>query len=134
MTKLCIWIKLFTFKNTKVQVNWLKSWYRPSDNKNLGKNELKKFRFSSVSARKLKCPSLAQLGTFLARLGSSQKISARAHHYYIHNWYHDVFADRCKKFSNEPCHNSSYSSSLKFHFNAWKKKMGLFSIWKVNNF
>ena len=61
LTKLCIWIKLFTFKNTKVQINdhnidWnhdtglliIKTW---------GKNEVKNFWFSSVSARKLKCPS-----------------------------------------------------------------------------
>ena len=34
---------------------------------------------SSVSARKLKCPSSARLGTFIARLGSSWKIPARAH-------------------------------------------------------
>jgi len=39
------------------------------------------FRFSSVSARKLKCPSSARLGTLIARLGSSRKIPARAHHY-----------------------------------------------------
>ena len=31
---------------------------------------------SSVLARKLKCPSLARLGTFLARARSSQKIPA----------------------------------------------------------
>ena len=36
---------------------------------------------SSVSARKLKCPSSARLGIFVARLGSSWKILARAHHY-----------------------------------------------------
>ena len=38
---------------------------------------------SSVSARKLKCPSLAWLGTFIAWLGSSRKIPAWAHHYSI---------------------------------------------------
>ena len=36
---------------------------------------------SSVSARKLKCPSSAWLGTFIARLSSSRKIPARTHHY-----------------------------------------------------
>ena len=35
---------------------------------------------SSVLAQKLKCPSSARLGTFIARLGSSRKIPARAHH------------------------------------------------------
>ena len=50
--------------------------------KNLGKMAKKKF-FSSLSARKLRCPSSAQLGTFIARLGSSWKIPARAHHYKI---------------------------------------------------
>ena len=39
---------------------------------------------SSVSARKLKCPSSARLGTFTARLGSSWIIPARAHHYFNH--------------------------------------------------
>ena len=55
---------------------------------------------------------------------------------YIHIWYHDFFADRCKIVSNEPCHNisSSYSSSLKFHFNAWKKRWGylVFGKWTTS--
>ena len=38
---------------------------------------------SSVLARKLKCSSSARLGTFIARLGSSWKNPARAHHYYL---------------------------------------------------
>ena len=83
LTKLCIWIKLFTYKNTfcatNVQINdheidWnhdtglliIKTW---------GKNELNKICdffivgiVSSVSARKLKCPSSARLRTFIARL------------------------------------------------------------------
>ena len=53
--------------------------FQEHDNKNLGKIVKKKI-FSSVSARKLKCPSSARLGTFIARLGSSRKIPARAHH------------------------------------------------------
>ena len=72
LTKLCIWIKLFTFKNTKVQINDHKiDWNHDTGLLIIttwGKNELKKFRFSSVSARKLKCPSSARLGTFIARL------------------------------------------------------------------
>ena len=36
---------------------------------------------SSVSARKLKCPSSARLGTFIARARSSRKIPARTHLY-----------------------------------------------------
>jgi hypothetical protein len=35
---------------------------------------------SSVSARKLECPSSARLGNFTARLSSSRKIPARTHH------------------------------------------------------
>ena len=38
---------------------------------------------SSLSARKLKCPSSAQLGTFIARARSSRKIPARTHHYLL---------------------------------------------------
>ena len=38
---------------------------------------------SSVSARKLKCPSSARLGTFIAGARSSRKIPARTHLYYI---------------------------------------------------
>ena len=38
---------------------------------------------SSVSARKLKCPSSARLRTFIARAGSSRKIPARTHLYYL---------------------------------------------------
>ena len=67
LTKLCIWIKLFTFKNTKVQINDHKiDWNHDTGLliiKTWGKNELKKFWFSSVSARKLKCPSSARLGS-----------------------------------------------------------------------
>ena len=54
LTKLFIWIKLFTFKNTKVQINDHKiDWNHDTGLliiKTWGKNELKKFRFSSVSA------------------------------------------------------------------------------------
>ena len=35
---------------------------------------------SSVSARKLKCPSSARLGTFTARLSLSRKIQAQTHY------------------------------------------------------
>ena len=38
--------------------------------------------FSSVSARKLKCPSSARLGLGPFQLGSAWEISARTHHYY----------------------------------------------------
>ena len=57
---------------------WLESCYR---------SKIEKFDIhfvnivSSVSARKLKCSSSARLGTFIARLGSSWKNPARAHHY-----------------------------------------------------
>jgi hypothetical protein len=46
-------------------------------------NEGQKFAtfVSSVSARKLKCPSSAWLGTLSAWLGSAREISARTHHY-----------------------------------------------------
>ena len=54
----------------------LKSWYWTSDYKNLEKKRVKKICdffiveiVSSVSARKLKGPSSARLGTFKARLG-----------------------------------------------------------------
>ena len=76
LTKLCIWIKLFTFKNTKVQINdhkidWnhdtglliIKTWV---------KNEFKKFLFSSVSAQKLKCPGSARNLPSSARAGKFQ--------------------------------------------------------------
>ena len=63
--------------------------------------------------------------------------SSTFYNLYIHIWYHDFFADRCKIVSNEPCHNrsySSYSSSLKFHFNAWKKRWGylVFGKWTTS--
>ena len=41
---------------------------------------------SSVSARKLTCPSLARLGTFIARARSSRKIPARTHLYQLCNF------------------------------------------------
>ena len=48
------------------------------------KIELKKLYIkkidSSDSARKLKCPNSARLGNFIARLSSSPKIPALAHH------------------------------------------------------
>ena len=58
-----------------------------SDNKKLGKKWVKKIvifcqlGFSS----KIKVPQLglARLGTFIARLDSSRKIPARAHHYHL---------------------------------------------------
>ena len=84
LTKSCIYIKLFTFKNTKTQINDHEIDQNDDTGllmiKTCGKNELKNFRFSSVSAQKLKCPSSARLGTFIARLGSSREIPAWAHH------------------------------------------------------
>ena len=50
---------------------------------------------SSVLARKLKCPSLARLGTFLARARSSRKIPARTHHYPMPNGNHPISIPIC---------------------------------------
>ena len=50
--------------------------------KNLGFQQKKLFikkKYTSVSAQKLKCPSSAWLGTFIARARSSRKIPARTH-------------------------------------------------------
>ena len=47
--------------------------------------------FSLVSARKLKCPSPARLGTFIAQAHLSRKIPARTHLYYLQIGYGDAF-------------------------------------------
>ena len=70
LTKSCIYLKLFTFKDTKVKINDHDTGLLII--KTCGKNELKKFRFSTVSARKLKCPSSAPLGLEPSQLGSAQ--------------------------------------------------------------
>ena len=44
------------------------------------KSCISKKKSSSFSARKLKCPSSARLGTFIARARSSRKNPARTHH------------------------------------------------------
>ena len=54
--------------------NWLRSCYRSK----IGKFDI--HTVSSVSARELKCPSLARLRTFIAWLRSSRKIPAQTHH------------------------------------------------------
>ena len=52
-----------------------------SDNKNMGKMAKKKFQLGFSSEIKVPQLGSARLGTFIARLGSSRKIPARAHHY-----------------------------------------------------
>ena len=66
---------IFTLFSVYSVANWLIFGLRK-------KMELKKLYIyqkkpTSVSARKLKCPSLARLGTFIARLGSARLGSAR---------------------------------------------------------
>ena len=63
----------------------IKSWYRTSDNKNLANKWVKKISVQLGFSFEIKVPQLgsARLGAFLARLGSSWKIPARAHHYKI---------------------------------------------------
>ena len=66
-------------RSDKWSWNWLKSWYRTSDNRNFGgKNELNKILdffsvgiVTSVSARKLKCLSSARLEPENSSSGSS---------------------------------------------------------------
>ena len=51
-----------------------------SDNKNLGEMAKKEFQLGFSSEIKVPQLGSARLGTFIARLGSSWKFPARAHH------------------------------------------------------
>ena len=88
LTKLCIWIKLFTFKNTKVQINDHKiDWNHDTEAKlgnwkNLLLNDVHIQLGFSSETEVLQLGS-ARLGTFTARARSSQKIPARTHHYQV---------------------------------------------------
>ena len=72
--KLCIWIKLFTFKNTKAQINDHKiDWNHDTGFliiKTWGKNELKKFDLARFQLENQSAP--ARLGSELSYLGSAQ--------------------------------------------------------------
>ena len=60
---------------------------------------------SSVSARKLKCPSSARLGSEPSQLGSSWKFPARAHHYLIETLeyiLHSILQSLPRQSSDEP--------------------------------